>query len=308
MKPIHEVAILGAGALGAFYASRFQAAGFAAGLVAAGARAERLQRDGVVVNGREVRIPVCEPGARLAPADLVIVALKHHQLAGALPTLAPLIGPQTLILSVLNGLDSEEALAAAYGEEKVLLCVAVGIDAVRCGQEVTVANPGRLVFGEAVNRPASARVQRVQEALDRAGLAWETPVDMRRALWWKFMVNVGVNQASAVLRAPYGVFQASAEARAVLELLMREVIALAAPAGVALGESDLAEWARVLGRLAPQAKTSMLQDVEAGRQTEVEIFAGKVVALGRQYGVPTPANQMMLHLLRTLEPSGGGEG
>ena len=82
---------------------------------------------------------------------------------------------------------------------------------------------------------------------------------------------------------------------------MEEVIALAGPAGVDLTKADLGEWEVVLGRLAPEAKTSMLQDVEAGRRTEVEIFAGKVVELGRRYGVPTPANRLMLHLLRVIE-------
>jgi 2-dehydropantoate 2-reductase len=301
MNEIKKVAILGAGALGAYYASRFHAAGFKTVLVASGMRGERLHRDGLSVNGEQLILPVVNGKKQQPPADLVLVALKHHQLSEALPDLRPLVGPETLILSVLNGLDSEEVIGEVYGAEKILYCVAVGIDAVREGSAVTVANEGRLLFGEARNTPASARVRRVQAACDRAGLAWETPADMLRTLWWKFMVNVGVNQASAVLRAPYGVFQRSVEAREVLTELMGEVIALAGPAGVDLTAADLAEWERVLDRLAPEAKTSMLQDVEAGRKTEVEIFAGKVVELGRQYGVHTPANRLMLHLLRVIE-------
>ena len=301
MKEIRRVAILGAGALGAYYASRFHSAGFETVLLAGGDRGERLRREGFRVNGERYRFPVAAAGDPPAPADLIIVALKHHQLAEALVDLQPVVGPQTLILSVLNGLDSEAVIGAACGAEKVIFCVAVGIDAVREGSGVTVANQGRLFFGEARNVPVSPRVRRVQAACDRAGLAWETPEDMLRTLWWKFMVNVGVNQASAVLRAPYGVFQRSAAARAVLTELMEEVIALAGPAAVDLTAADLAEWERVLYRLAPEAKTSMLQDVEAGRKTEVEIFAGRVVALGRQYGVPTPANRLMLNLIRTIE-------
>jgi len=303
MPDLRRVAILGAGALGAWYGSRFHQAGYATLLVAAGERARQLRRDGLIVNGERFHLPVCAPGSQQAPADLILVAVKHHQLPPALPLLWPLVGPDTLILSVLNGLDSEEIIGRMYGAEKLLYCVAIGIDAVREGNVVTVANPGRLCFGEARNEPPSLRVQRVQTAFDRAGLAWETPVDMLRTLWWKFMVNVGVNQASAVLRAPYGVFQRSAAARAVLRKLMLEVIALAGAAGVDLTPADLEEWERVLQRLAPDAKTSMLQDIEAGRKTEVEIFAGKVVELGTHYGVPTPANRMMLHLLHVLEES-----
>ena len=216
MHEIKKLAILGAGALGAYYASRFHAAGFETVLVADGERGEWLHREGVCVNGEHCRLPVLAADAPAAPADLVIVALKHHQLADALADLRPVVGPETIILSVLNGLDSEAVIGRVYGAEKLLYCVAVGIDAVREGSNVTVANQGKLFFGEARNAPAGERVRRVQAALDRAGLAWETPADMLRTLWWKFMVNVGVNQASAVLRAPYGIFQHSAEARAVL--------------------------------------------------------------------------------------------
>ena len=124
---------------------------------------------------------------------------------------------------------------------------------------------------------------------------------MLRVLWWKFMINVGVNQASAVLRAPYGIFQSSADARALMRLLMQEVLDLADKAGVDLNDKDLDQWDRILADLSPKGKTSMLQDVEAERKTEVEVFAGKVVAMGEKYHVPTPVNQTVLHMIRVIE-------
>ncbi|HKK02211.1 MAG TPA: 2-dehydropantoate 2-reductase [Desulfuromonadales bacterium] len=302
MQRIHDVAILGAGALGAFYAMKFRSAPEVnVSLIADGERGARLRAEGLSVNGETFRLPVHDPRQTAEPADLIIVALKHHQLPPAIESLRHFVGENTLILSVMNGLDSEEMIAARYGWDKVLYCVAVGIDGVRDGSSVMVAHAGRLCFGETLNRPAAARVVRVQEALEHAGLPWETPEDMLRMLWWKFMINVGINQTSAVLRAPYGVFQRSADARAVVATLMEEVIALARCRDIDLGPADLEAWDRVLGNLAPEGKTSMLQDIEAGRKTEVEIFAGKMVELGRTYQVPTPANAQMLHLIRTLE-------
>jgi len=141
----------------------------------------------------------------------------------------------------------------------------------------------------------------VQEAFDRAGIAYQTPPDMIRILWWKFMINVGANQASAVMRAPYGVFQSSPQARALMETLMQEVIELARVAGVNLVDKDIEDWNTVLDTLSPQGKTSMLQDVEAGRKTEVEIFGGKVVQLGKTYGIPTPVNLTVLRVVQVLE-------
>ncbi|MBW6508567.1 MAG: 2-dehydropantoate 2-reductase [Desulfuromonadales bacterium] len=302
MRSIEKVVIVGAGALGAFYASRFISAGtFSVAVTAEGARGKALREEGLRVNGQHFRVDVITPSQCRGPADLVIVALKDYQLADAMPLIRSQVAPETAVLAVMNGLDSEEQIAAGCGFGQVLYCVAVGIDAVRDKGQVTVTNVGRLIFGRAWNEGEDLLVSAVQQALDQADLSWETPTDMLRMLWWKFMVNVGINQASAILRAPYGVFQQSASARAVVDTLMREVITLAQAEGINLTEQDLEVWPPVLNALSPVGKTSMLQDVEAGRRTEVDMFAGKVVRLGEKYGIPVPANRIMLDLLHALE-------
>jgi 2-dehydropantoate 2-reductase len=201
----------------------------------------------------------------------------------------------------MNGLDSEETIGAVYGMDKVLYAISVGIDALREGNRITYSKSGTLFFGEAKNAGVNQRVRRVQDALDRAGIVAETPPDMIRMLWWKFMINVGANQASAVMRAPYGILRSSPGARAVMEALMREVVSLAEAAGVDLGSQDIENWYAFLNTLSPQGKTSMLQDIEAGRKTEVELFGGKVVELGRAYGILTPVNETVLRIIQVLE-------
>jgi 2-dehydropantoate 2-reductase len=302
-----KVVILGAGAIGAFFATRFfDTAGCSMAIVARGERHDRLKRDGLVVNGKPyTNIPIIHPDEVSSPADLIIVALKHHHLPKAVPDLKNLVGDQTTILSVMNGLDSEEYIGSIYGMDKVLYGISVGIDAVRQGNRITFSKPGKHYFGEAINTHLSQRVQRVQRAFDQAEIAYETPPDMIRMMWWKFMINVGMNQASAVMRAPYGVFQSSPEAQALMEALMREVIALAEAVGVNLVEQDLDDWYTFLNTLSPQGKTSMLQDIEAGRKTEVEIFGGKAVELGKTHGVPTPVNQAMVRIIQVLEQYSG---
>ena len=302
MSEIEKVAILGAGAMGAYFASRFyEAAGFSTTLVARGPRCDRLRSNGLVVNGKRYLIPVTHPDEATSPADLIIVALKHHHLPEAISDLQNLVGSQTTILSVMNGLDSEEFIGSVYGMDKVLYAVSVGIDAVRQGNQTTYTSPGKHYFGEAVNPHIGERVRRVQVAFDRAGIAHEIPTDMMRMMWWKFMVNVGVNQASAVMRAPYGVFQSSPEAQEVVEALMREVLALAQATGVNLVEQDIDDLYGFLNAVSPQGKTSMLQDIEAGRKTEVEMFGGKVVELGKAHGIPTPVNETVLRIIQVLE-------
>jgi 2-dehydropantoate 2-reductase len=299
---IYKVAVLGAGALGASYASMFFDSGeFSIAFITGGRRYTRLKEEGVIVNGQHYAIPVIHPEEAERPADLIIVALKHQHLSKAIRDLQNLVGEDTVIISVMNGLDSEEMIGEIFGMDKLLYTIAVGIDALRVGNRINYDNPGKILFGEEENIKLSERVRRVQKAFDRAGIIHETPVDMMRVMWWKFMVNVGMNQASAVMRAPYGVFQTSRTAQALMEALMYEVIELAEHAGVDLGEKDIKEWYKTLDTLSLHGKTSMLQDIEANRKTEVEIFGGKVVALGEAYGIATPVNRTLVQIIQVLE-------
>ncbi|PKN34431.1 MAG: 2-dehydropantoate 2-reductase [Deltaproteobacteria bacterium HGW-Deltaproteobacteria-19] len=302
MPAIRKVSIIGAGALGAAYgALLFDMDRDCVSFVAAGERFERLRREGVIVNGRHYAIPVLAPEDTSLPADLVIVAVKNHHLDAAIGEMKNRVGRDTIILSLMNGIDSEERIGAVYGMDKVLYALTMGIDALREGNRVIYTTQGRIFFGEAKNPAVTERVARVQALFDRAGIAWETPPDMLRTLWWKFMANVGINQASAVLRAPYSAFQAPSEARDLMLSSMREVIAVAEKAGVSLTEEDIEAFDPILARLSPEGKTSMLQDVEARRKTEVEMFAGTMIALGEKYGVAVPVNRRLFEAIRDIE-------
>lgn len=302
MSSIKTIAILGAGAMGGAYAAMLDTVPEIETLfVARGERAARLAREGLSVNDRPLHIPVVHPDQAAGPVDLIIVALKHHHLEGALPDLAPFVGEQTAIISIMNGLESEAAIGARYGRDKVLLAISVGIDALREGNRISYSNPGKLIFGEARNSALTPRVRQLQDTFTRAGIPFDTPGDMQRALWWKFMVNVGMNQASAVMGASYGVFVSSDDARALMQALMEEVITLAKASQVNLSAKDIEVWLAILPTLSPDGKTSMLQDIEAGRPTEVAMFGGKVTALGRELGIATPVNATLLHIIRVLE-------
>lgn len=302
--PIERIAIVGTGAMGGMYAAHFARAGFEVELVARGERAERL-RAGLTVNAEPLVASVIDIDQvqDAEPADLLIFAVKDRHLADAITDAAAVVGPQTIILSILNGLDSEDRIAARYGNERVLLCVALGMDAEREGHQIRFRQAGRLVFGRALNGlEPDALVAAVQQALDRAGLAWQTPPDMRQTIWSKFYFNVGINQASALLHAPYGAFQADGDARRLMKALMTEVLQIAVAEGVGLGGQDVARWDAVLASMPAAGWTSMAQDTNAGRETEVETFAGRVVALGERHAIPVPFNQAMLWALRASHP------
>jgi 2-dehydropantoate 2-reductase len=309
MGDIRSVLIVGAGAVGGAVASVLRKGeGVRVSLLADAERAARYEAEGFSLNGERLFFPVVPAGSSPRPGeepDLVIVAVKAHHLSRAIADMAPRVGPGTLVLSLLNGITSEDELAAAFGREKVPYAMILGIDAVRIGSETSFSSAGKIHFGDARN-PAGARsdrVSRIAALFDRCGMGYVVPEDMIRSLWYKFMINVGINQASALLRAPYGPFQRLPEAKAVMEASMREVVALSRALGTGLVDSDVEAWGETLSRLSPDAKTSMLQDVEAGRKTEVEIFAGAVIALGEKAGVATPVNRLLFDMLRTIEQS-----
>lgn len=307
MKPsIEKISIIGAGALGAAYGSLlYEADPACVCFIAADPRHEKL-RHGVVVNGKRYPIAVVSP-EEAAPADLLIVAVKHYHLDQAIAEMKNAVGPATTVLSVMNGIDSEERIGAVYGMDKVVYGLTLGIDAVREGSRVRYENQGRIFFGEAKNPGMTDRIRLIHELFDRAGIAHVIPPDMIRSLWFKYMVNVGVNQVSAVLGADYGALRSSAEARELMDAAMREVIAIAHRMNVELDEKDIGEWYRVLEGLHAEGKTSMLQDVEAGRKTEVDMLAGTVIELGKRFGVPTPVNGRLFDELKRIEASSGAK-
>jgi len=301
-KAIETISVIGAGALGAAYAGiLYDMDSRCVSFVAAGDRRERLLREGMIVNGKHYLIPVLLPEDLSEPSDLVIVAVKYNHLNDTIRDMKNRVGAETTIISVMNGIESEEQIGAVYGMEKVLYAVSVGIDALREGNRVNYTTQGKIYFGEARNTVPTEQVTRVQVLFDKAGIIYETPPDMIRILWWKFMMNVGINQASAVLRAPFSVFQNSQEARELMKAAMREVIMLSEKAEVNLSEEDIEKFNKVLFSISPQGKTSMLQDIEAGRKTEVEMFAGKVIELGKQLDIPTPINQKLFDSIKKIE-------
>lgn len=298
-----RIGIIGHGALGMMYASYLsRVPGVDLFFIADGERLTRLREEQLLVNGRPLEVGLERAGEAAAAADLLIVAVKYHHLARALEDAASHVGEETVLLSVMNGIDSEQLLAERFGDEHLLYTVALGMDAVREGRELHFTTAGSVLIGRALNRgEPDPELQRVQQLFSEAGLSWDTPYDMLRSLWWKFMINIGVNQVTAVLQEPYRVLQQSGEARNLMTEAMAEVIDCAAEEGVQLSHADIEHWFPILDTLSPEGKTSMHQDVEAGRKTEVEMFAGTLLKIAEKHGLPVPVNRSLYRLLKAKE-------
>ncbi|MEN6461392.1 MAG: ketopantoate reductase family protein [Syntrophomonas sp.] len=302
---INKVSIVGLGAIGCAYMNQIVKTIPIENLsvIADGERARRYSENEITINGENFRFKVVRPAEKCDPVDLLIFGVKFHQLEEAIEEVINQVGPNTIILSLLNGITSEEIIGARFGMEKVLYSVNAGIDALKVGNEAISHHLGTTYFGEKVNKPGSysEKVLKVQEFFERTGIHYIIPEDMMNTLWWKFMLNVGVNQTSAVLRVPYGIVQDINEVQELMVDAMREVVEVSQKAGINLSQEDINECLRIIKGLEPSGKTSMCQDMEAARQTEVNIFAGTVVELGKKYGVSTPVNGMLMRIIKASE-------
>lgn len=304
---IQKVTLVGLGSMGVFFAPRLDAyLGKNFRVLAGGARKERLESRGVVLNGQQHLFKVVSPEEEGDPADLVIVAVKYTGLAQAIQDMKNQVGPNTLIMSVLNGIDSEEAVAAVYGWERVLYSYMRVSIALKDGVANFDSNRGLVHFGESKNQTWSPRVKTVAALFDASGVRYEVDEDMVRGIWFKFMCNVGENMTCALLGIPFGGLYTSQNAYAIRIRAMREVIALAQRKGINLGQADM-DWQETNIRSLPKySKPSTLQDIENGNPTEIGMFAGRVVELGEQLGIETPVNWIFYHGIRVLEEKNQG--
>ena len=304
---IKTTALIGLGAMGAFFAPRMEANlgrdHFT--VIAGGARRERLERDGVRINGVHHHFPITPPEEG-TPKDLIIVAVKDTGLASAIRDIEKFVGPDTLILSVLNGVDSEEKLAAAYGWEHMLYSYMKIPVELKNGSYDFDPDGGYICFGERENKTLTERVQAVKAMFERCGIPYRIQEDMVLGIWQKFMSNIGENMTSALLGVPFKAFQTSLHVNAMKNMAKKEVQAVAAGLGIQLPDEMTAEQDR-RPFTAPMGRTSTLQDLDAGKKTEIDMFSGTVVRLGRELGIPTPVNELLYHAIKALEEKNEGK-
>lgn len=300
MNQIRTVGLIGLGAVGALYAQRLLRSGADLSVIVDEARKARYSREGVYINAERVDFPYVTP-QEAAPVDLLLIVTKEGGLRGAMDTAAGFIGKDTLIVSLLNGVISEEIVAARFGAENVLYSVAQGMDAVKEGAYVVYEHPGQIVLGEKEPGKISARVQMTADYLN-AHAVKTTPVpDMVRRQWGKLALNVGLNQACMVFECDYGGVQKAGQPRDVMIAAMREAQTMAALEGYPISEEEFAQWLALLDSFSPAGKPSMRQDGEARRKSEVELFAGTMVRLGQKHGVPVPVNDWLYRRVKEIE-------
>ena len=299
MKPVRSAALIGLGAIGTLYAAKICARDPDALRVIADAdRIARYRADPPSFNGTRLDLNYVTPDQPGEPANLILVAVKSTGLAASSTAIAPFLSDTTQILPLLNGINAQDLLADTFGWSRVLHGFVYCASAMRTGHAVIQHGKNKIVFGEATNTPPAPRVQAVGDFFERLDIPYDIPADMRAAQWKKFILNIGINQAQGVQRTTYLELQQNPDSMQLARTLMEEAAAVATAVGIP-DAHDIPAWGETVIRASrPDNRTSMLQDVEAGRTTEIDLFAGTLCELGRQYGIPTPANDMALLFLR----------
>jgi len=302
MKEIKKVNIVGMGALGMLFADII---GSNIGydnvvFVMDDDRYERHIGKTYKVNGNTVDFKKIR-ASEASPCDLLIVAVKYTGLISSLNTMKTSIGDDTIIISMLNGITSEEIIGKRYGMQNIIHCVALGMDAMHFGDDLTYTQTGVLCVG--VDDAGKANMfKNLTDFFDKASVPYTAEDDIKRRMWSKFMINVGINQTCMVYGTGYeGALQHGSAARMTLISAMREVILIANAEGVALNENDLAELLALMYTLDPKATPSMGQDRINKRKSEVEMFAGTVIEIAKKHNIPVPANEFLYQRVKEIE-------
>lgn len=302
---IKKVAVLGAGAVGSYVIWGLSSRNdIELGVIAEGERAERLKQNGCTINGKIYHPEVWNPG-ETDTVDLLIVALKYGSLSAALESIQKATTENTVIMSLMNGVDSEEIIAEKVGVEHLLPAVIKVAshkeeDGYHFDPETTIG----IIFGELTAPYDSDRIRAIEELFKDTGIHFRATEYAREEMWSKFRLNVCNNLPQAILSAGVGCYRDSVHMKAISDGLKGELEAIAQAKGIDLSKTEASS-----GRgsaVPPSARYSTLQDLDAGRHTEIDMFSGALIRMGKELGIPTPYNEYTYHMIKALEEKNDG--
>ncbi len=307
-----RIAVFGTGAVGGYFGGRLAQSGEDVFFIARGEHLRALLMQGLQVDSIKgdflvKPVHVTDDPAEAGKVDVVLVGVKAWQVPEAAQAMRPLVGPETFVVPMQNGVEAPSQLVAVLGAQHVLgglakiISFIVGPGHIRhTGAEPYVA------FGELDNRP-SERGERLRQAFVRAGVTVGIPPDIQAALWDKFLFVVSLGGVGAVTRAPIGVLRSVPETRRILEQAMYEIFSVARAREIALTEDVIDKTMAFVDNLPPGGTTSLQRDIMEGKPSELSEWNGAVVRLGQEVGVITPLHTFIYNSLLPLELRARGQ-
>ncbi len=301
-----RIAVMGTGGAGGYFGGRLAENGEEVIFIARGANLDALRSAGLRVDSPNgdfslAAVEATDQPSEIGAVDVVLVGVKAWQLLEAAQAMHPLIGEQTTVLPLQNGVEAADQLARVLGVEHVLGGTCKIISRLEApGHIVHTGVDPFVALGELDNRN-SDRVQQLVDAFERAGVGAQSPPDIHVAIWQKFQIMAPLSGVGAVTRVPIGIFRETPETRRMLEQAIREVESLARAQGIALPGDASAKTQAIIDGLPSEGTSSMQRDVMASRPSELEAQNGAVVRLGRAAGLDTPVNSFIYRSLLPME-------
>jgi 2-dehydropantoate 2-reductase len=305
-SPIRKIAIVGCGAMGSVYAGLFAAAGREVWAIDAWREhVDAIRAKGLRVEGasgdRTVKVNATTDAREAGPCDLVIIATKAMHVAAAAASAKALLGPDTVVLSIQNGLGGPDTAAGVLGRERVMVGVVGGFGASMRGPGHAHHNGWELVRLGEFGGPITPRLEAVAAAWRDAGFRVKTFDDIDQLVWEKLICNVCYSGTCSVTDHTIGEVMDDANLWPVALGCAREADAVARARGIKLGFDDVEVWVRHFGEAIPKARPSMLLDHMAGRRSEVDAINGAIPPAARALGIAAPYNEVISALVREKE-------
>ena len=307
-----RIAVFGAGGVGGYFGGRLAQAGFEVTFIARGAHLEAIRAAGLQVESVKGSFHVSparaesDPAA-VGPVDIVLLGVKAGQVAEAAQAIRPLVGADTVVIPLQNGVEAADELSAVLG--------AAHVTGGLCRISSMIAGPGQIkhvamdpyVAFNWFDNHADPRLQALREGFARVGVNAETPADIAAALWVKFAFIASISGLGSVTRAPVGAYRAIPETRQMLEAAVYEIAAVGRARGVALAPTLEQDTIRFIDGMPPATTTSMQRDIIDGKPSELDYQNGSVVRLGLACGVPTPVHAHIYACLLPQEAKARGK-
>ncbi|MGH8872887.1 MAG: ketopantoate reductase family protein [Acidimicrobiia bacterium] len=300
-----RLAVVGAGGVGGYFGGRLSNAGHEVVVVARGSHLEAIGEAGLRVRSIfgdfTAHPPVSDEPADFGPCDAVLFSVKSFDTEQAVGRIAPLIGPDTVVVSLQNGIDNEEKIAAALGESHVAGGAAfIFSSIVEPGLIAHTGGPARLLFGE-MNGDRTPRIERLLDACRAAGIDSDIPSNIHTVLWTKFAFICATAGMTAAVRLPLGDIRASADSWAMFRCILEEVVSVARAEDVPFPDGLVEEQIEFALSLPTDAYSSLHHDLVEGRRMELDALHGTLVRRAAKHGIPVPANEAIFAILRPWE-------
>lgn len=305
-----RIAIYGAGGVGGYFGGVLARAGHDVTLIARGAHLNAIRSHGLLVRtpGGDFRAhpPATADPAETGPVDAVIVAVKSLHIPAVRAGIGPLVGPATLVVPLLNGVNAHEALLPAVGRERMGKGLTRIISEVAAPGEIRHVGVDPYVALAEWDGSASPRAEALVAALAQAGVDAEIPPDIDAALWHKFLFVCSLGGVCAVCRMPLGPVRANPASRDLLRRAMEEIAAIAAARGITLPADAVDRALEIFDSFPPEGTSSLQRDIDAGIPSELDAWNGAAVRMGAESGVPTPVHSFIHAALLPSEMAARG--